>query len=195
LEKDALRKRALLEKVDKLYSRLLLKESVLREVRMDAWLSKADRRFALQVARHFAENPLQLNNAAWQIVRAAGGTNEANALALRQAEAAVQAAPGHGPYLNTLGVAHYRMGNYGKALQTLTQSEKLNAKQRGIQPADLAFLAMAQHQLAKIDEAKAALVRLREVMRQERWAKDAEAQGFLREAEVLIEGKPAEKKE
>lgn len=58
-------------------------------------------------------------------------------------------------------------------------------------PANLAFLAMAQQQLGKKDEAKATLARLREIMKQERWAKDAEARGFLHEAEGLTEGKRA----
>jgi hypothetical protein len=66
-----------------------------------------------------------------------------------------------------------------------------NATKEGSEPTDLAFLAMAQHQLGMKDEAKATLGLLREVMKQERWAKDAERQGFLREAEELIEGKPA----
>jgi hypothetical protein len=54
---------------------------------------------------------------------------------------------------------------------------------------------MAQHQLGKKDEAQATLGRLREVMKQPGWANDAEAQGFLREAEELIEGKGARKEE
>jgi hypothetical protein len=53
-------------------------------------------------------------------------------------------------------------------------------------PANLGFLAMAQQQFGKDDEAKATLARLREIMKQERWAKDAEAPGFLRVAEELI---------
>ena len=36
---------------------------------------------------------------------------------------------------------------------------------------------------------------LRKIMKHARWANDAEAQGFLREAEELIDGKPADKKE
>ncbi len=55
-------------------------------------------------------------------------------------------------------------------------------------PENLAFIAMSQHQLGKKDEAKATLDRLRTVMKQPRWAKDAEAAGFLREAEELIAG-------
>jgi hypothetical protein len=52
---------------------------------------------------------------------------------------------------------------------------------------------MAQHQLGKKDEAKETLGRLREVIKQPGWSQDAEATGFLREAEELIEGKAAGK--
>jgi hypothetical protein len=48
-------------------------------------------------------------------------------------------------------------------------------------PTHLAFLTMTQHQLGMKDEAKATLARLREVMKQERWAKDADAHDLLRE--------------
>jgi tetratricopeptide (TPR) repeat protein len=185
---DALRKRALVEKVDALFPQLLLKERVLPELRKDTWLSKADRRFALQVARNHTENLAQLNDAAWNVVRARGLHKELYAQALRQAEAAVEAAPDNGYYLNTLGVARYRVGDYANALHALTQSEKLNWTKNGPQPADVAFLAMAQHQLGKKDEAKATLARLREIMKQPGWANNADAQGFLRETETLING-------
>src|SRR5439155_15573313 len=114
---DTLRKRALVEKVDWLFGRLVLKDLVLREVRIDPTLNKMDRQFALQVAR--------------------------------------------------------------------TRSEP--------HPGSLAFQARAQHQLGQKDEAKTTLGRLREVMKQERWANDAEAQASLHEAEELIEGKSANK--
>jgi hypothetical protein len=70
----------------------------------------------------------------------------------------------------------------------LTKSEKLNATKEGAIPDDLAFLAMTRHRLGQRAEAKATLARLREVMKQPRWAKEASAVGFLREAEGLIEG-------
>jgi tetratricopeptide (TPR) repeat protein len=132
-----------------------------------------------------------------EAIRIPSGLNatHAYALALRQAEAAVRLDPGAGSIVNTLGVAQYRTGRYAEALATLTKSEKLNIAQVGIHPGDLAFLAMAQHQLGKTDEAKAMLGRLRELMKQPRWANDAEAQGFLREAEGLVGDKAADKKE
>jgi tetratricopeptide (TPR) repeat protein len=135
-----------------------------------------------------------LNNAAWRVVRERRENPEAYTRAFQQAEAAVQAAPENGYYLNTLGVAQYRMGLYADALATLTKSEKLNATQDGSHPADLAFLAMAQHQLGQNDEAQATLVRLREVMKNLRWFRDPEARRFLGETEDTLKEKPASEK-
>src|SRR5262249_37778682 len=102
----------------------------------------------------------------------------------------VRLVPGDGLIFNTLGVAQYRTGRYADVLATLTQAEKLNDAKGGLQSADLAFLAMAQHQLGKKDDAQATLGRLRELVKLPRWSIAAEAQSFLREAEELIEGKP-----
>jgi WD40 repeat protein len=188
--------RELVSDVHSLFEKVLLREEVAAALRKDATLSAADRDFALQVAQTHSEDESQLNNAAWKVVASRDAGKDAYALALRQAEAAVRVWPRDGTILNTLGVAQYRTGQYVKALATLTQSEKLNtAQSKGSLPADLAFLAMAQHQLGKKDEADATLRRLREAMKQPLWAKDAEAQSFLREAEELIDGKPAGKKQ
>jgi hypothetical protein len=51
---------------------------------------------------------------------------------------------------------------------------------------DVAFLAMTQHQLGHAKEAQAELKRLRERMKDPRYAQADEAQGFLREAEALL---------
>jgi WD40 repeat protein len=194
---DTVRRRELVEKVQTLFSRSLVKDQVLRELRMDSSLTKPDRRFTLEIAQTHADNAFQLNEFAWGLVRGSGGKKEAYAKALRAAQAAVQAETENGPnfgnYLNTLGVAHYRLGEYDKALETLLRSEKLNATEGGSHPGDLAFLAMTKHQLGQKDEAQTALAQLRQVMKNPGQANIAEAQGFLREAEELIEGKPAEK--
>jgi hypothetical protein len=217
------RRRALVSEVQRLFDELVVKEEVVAAVRKDAMLSAADREFALQVAlthpsaedgrklndthpsaedgrklndtHPSAEDGRELNNAAWEIVKTRDAGKDAYALALRQAQAAVRMAPGDGFILNTLGVAQYRTRRYAEALATLLQSEKLNARESGTPPpADLAFLAMAQHQLGKKDEAKVTLGQLREVMKQPAWAKNAEAQGFLHEAEGLIGGEAADNK-
>ena len=48
------------------------------------------------------------------------------------------------------------------------------------------FLALALRQLGKVDEAAATLKQARELMRDPRYAKDEECQGFLREAELAF---------
>ena len=84
-------------------------------------------------------------------------------------------------------MAYYRVGNYQKALETLSRSDQINKTEfQDSIPADLAFLAMTHQQLGHAKEAQAELQRLRERMKDPRWAQDAEAQGFLREAEALL---------
>jgi Flp pilus assembly protein TadD len=164
-------------------------------LRNDPTLDEDDRKFALELAQSHPEEPRPLNEAAWFVVKNREIGKEAYARALRQAETAARLVPEDGLILNTLGVAQYRTGRYTDARATLTKSEKLNATNEGSHPADLAFLAMTQHQLGKKDEAKATLGRLREIMKQPGWADATEAVSFLREAEELIEGKAAGKKE
>jgi Flp pilus assembly protein TadD len=130
---------------------------------------------------------------AWIVVREPRRNPEAYAAALKQAEAAVQAEPDNGYFINTLGVAQYRMGQYAEALATLTKSDKLNAKKSGSIPADLAFLAMVRHRLGQKEEANALLARLRAYFQDPRHIRDRESRTFLLEAEELIEGETAEK--
>jgi hypothetical protein len=54
---------------------------------------------------------------------------------------------------------------------------------------------MAHHYLGHQEQARAMLGRLRDLMKQPHWEKNAEARDFLREAEELIEGQAADKKE
>ena len=79
----------------------------------------------------------------------------------------------------------------------MTRSDNINSTgPDGPQPADVAFLAMTQHQLGQPSPARATLARLRETLQQNpRWANDADAQAFLREAETLIEGDAAKPEE
>jgi WD40 repeat protein len=187
------RQRALVSDVHALFTELVSRTEVLAALRKDPTLSEADRDFALEVACTFRDDPEQWNNAAWQVVRVPGGVRDAYALALRQAKAAVQFNPGNGKYLTTLCAAHYRVDDWTKALETLERSGKLNGPKYWAHPADLAFLAMTLHQLGREVEAQATLLRLRDVI-SFYWKSDTEAQGFQREAEELIDGKPADKK-
>jgi WD40 repeat protein/serine/threonine protein kinase len=187
--------RELVNDVQSLFAELHLKADVLARVRTDATLDRSEREFAVNVAQtHSEESPDRLRSLAWSQVRESSLPREAYARALRLVEAAESVAPGQAFHPPALGVAQYRLGWHAKALATLAKSQTVNATKRGSHPADLAFLAMAQYQLHQKEEAKATLARLREVMKQPPWAKDAEAQGFLREAEETLKRQPASEK-
>jgi uncharacterized protein HemY len=122
-----------------------------------------------------------------ELVKLPGGELSGHRKALRYSEEACQLEPENGDFLNTLGVAYYRVGNYEKALDVLSRSDKIHAlKDKGSNPADVAFLAMTHQQLGHSKEAEAKLRLLRERMKDPRFAPDAQDQGFLREAEELL---------
>jgi WD40 repeat protein/serine/threonine protein kinase len=179
--------RAVHQLVSDLFQQMGLRADVLERLRTVPAMSPSRRQAALAVAQTYPENPLTLNNLAWERVKLPGREMVDYRKALRYSEETCQLEPKNGNSLNTLGVAHYRAGNYDKALETLRRSDAINKIQyHGSLPADLAFLAMSQQHLGRAKEAQAFLQRLRLRMKDARWANDADAQGFLREAEALL---------
>ncbi len=83
-------------------------------------------------------------------------------------------------FLNTLGVAQYRAGRIREAVATLTRSDGLSG---GKEPADVAFMAMAQLRLGRRDAALITLGRLRVLMRDPALAGAADNVMIGREAE------------
>jgi hypothetical protein len=82
---------------------------------------------------------------------------------LRFSAAAGQLEPENANYLTLLGVAHYRIRNDAKALESLKRSEEINrTMNQASLPVDLAFLAMVHHRLEHAEEARGYLERLRE---------------------------------
>jgi WD40 repeat protein len=173
--------------VGTLFSRPLLRSEVIDEIPL-LRLDEDIRQAALEIARRHPENDSGLNSASWTIVSQPNQDSKSYSRALRQAEAVCRERADVGIYLNTLGVAQYRTGQYESARATLTRSSKLNADAGNLHPGDLAFLAMSHHQLGNTDESSRLLIQLRQLMEQERWKKDAESQRFLREAEDRISG-------
>jgi hypothetical protein len=136
-------------------------------------------------------NADQLNILSWRAVRRSGLAPAAYRLALSRAETACRLSPENSLYLNTLGVARYRAGQYREALTDLKRSLELNSPRSGGPiPADLAFLAMAQHGLGQHAEARKTLEQLRGIMKNPRWSDEVEPKAFLDEAAALI-GRPA----
>jgi tetratricopeptide (TPR) repeat protein len=169
------------------FAQIPLRADVLERLRTLPAMSPSRRQEVLAVAQTYPENPNELHELAWQLVMQPGGEMSGYRKALRYSEEACQLEPENGDFLSTLGVAYYRVGSYEKALDVLSRSEKINAvRGQGSHPADLAFLAMAHQQLGHAKEAEAGLQLLRERMKDPRWAQDAQAAGFLREAEELL---------
>src|SRR5262249_43847329 len=138
-------------------------------------------------------DPMTLNNQAWRLV-----TGPENPLypaqALKLIQEAVKQQPNNATFLNTLGVAQYRNGQYKDATATL---EKSLAKGNGQFDAfDLFFLAMCHHRLGDPVEARDCFDRAVKWWREQ---KDLSAQhaeelkAFQTEAEALLRSK-AEKK-
>jgi eukaryotic-like serine/threonine-protein kinase len=123
-----------------------------------------------------------LNKESWGVVELPDRDQAFYREALGKATEANRLRPNDADNVNTLGVAQYRTGLFREALSTLTRSNDLH---KGIQPSDLAFLAMAQQQLGDSDGAMRTLKRLWALMKGEVQA-SGNIRGFLREAEMLI---------
>jgi WD40 repeat protein/serine/threonine protein kinase len=165
------------------------KPDVLERIRANISLSKAVEQQALAIAETYRDDPGLLNWTSRAVVALPGAKPPIYALALRQAEAACRLDPQEPVYLTTLGMAQYRAGKYEDAVKTLMAAATLNeAAAKAPLPADLAFLAMAQHQMGKKGDAQTALQRLHETMQDPQCAKQEDAQAFLSEAEALVRG-------
>jgi tetratricopeptide (TPR) repeat protein len=176
------------EVVDDLFQKYTFSSAVLTALPAEKGLAPEVRVAALRIAKARGDNPYPLNQQAWTVVQKPGGAADAYALALRKAEAAQRVDPEHGPIQTTLGAAQFRTGQYQEAVATLTKAEQIN---QGV-PSDLAFLAMAQHQLGRAGEAQATLVRLREVLKKPEWVNDATSQALWSEAEELLKAQAPE---
>jgi WD40 repeat protein/serine/threonine protein kinase len=171
---------------------LVLKEEIFEGLQRAKTISEPVRAQALAWLEEYRESPYLLNEASSEVVRRADEIRFVYQLALRQAQVAVRLEPNNGLYLNTLGVAQYRLGFFKGTVSTLSKSIELNFRN---QPADWAFLAMAQHRLGKKNEAQASLNKLYELLKKPNWAQDAEAQAFLKEAVAVLQELPGKNKE
>jgi tetratricopeptide (TPR) repeat protein len=93
----------------------------------------------------------QMNGLAWWLVSATDPVHRELTLALELAEQLVRRSPREAACWNTLGVAHYRLGKWEKALRALEEAEKLAPGT--CFGSNAFFLAMCHHQLG--DPAKA----------------------------------------
>jgi hypothetical protein len=169
--------------VRSLRERLLLAADVVAHLEADASVREDLRVEALRLARLFKDGADELNQLAWAVVQSPGAELDAYERAARAARVAVELEPDEGYILRTLGVAMYRTGDFAGALETLTRSDQLNGR---LQPADVAFLAMAHFRLGQAESARAELDRLRTLVGED--SNDS----FLAEAEATIAPPPAQ---
>jgi hypothetical protein len=101
----------------------VVKEAVCEQLRGDPFLRSSLRAPALAYADRFAQNPDELRDASWQVVRQPGLAAPAYRRALRQAREVCLLIHNDGFSLGARGVALCRVGNRAEALNTLTQSE------------------------------------------------------------------------
>ena len=100
---------------------------------------------------YFGFYGLTLNNLAWPLATSADPKLRDPARAVELAKKAVELKPKEGSCWNTLGVAHYRAGDWGAAVAALEKSGELR---QGGDSFDWFFLAMAHWQLGDNEQAR-----------------------------------------
>jgi WD domain, G-beta repeat/Tetratricopeptide repeat len=192
---DLQHRREISQMVAELFGQMRLRADVLARLRTMPAIGLSRRQEAITVAETYPEDSSALDALAWELVKLPGGEMSGYRKALRYSEEACQLEPKNGNLLTTLGMAYYRAGNYEKALDTLLRSDAINKTERRLAHFEnLAFLAMTHQQLGHTKEAQAELERLRGESERIKLdsahsGRDAQAPGFLREAEALL-GKP-----
>ena len=180
-------RRATNQMVADLFGQMPLRADVLERLRTLPGMSPSRRQEVLAVAQTYPEDPSALNDLAWELVKLPGGEMSGYRKALRYSEEACQLEPENGDFLSTLGVAYYRVGNYEKALDVLSalgqdqraQRQRLSPRGPRLPRHDAPATRPRQGSRGQAsaptgaDEGSAL-------------AQDAEAQGFLREAEELL---------
>jgi WD40 repeat protein/serine/threonine protein kinase/tetratricopeptide (TPR) repeat protein len=127
----------------------------------------------------------QLNEDAWNIVPHPGRAAADYESALDRATTSNQLHPNEKGYLSTLGVTQYRVGAFEKAISSLKASNDIYYEP---QAENVAFIAMAEFQLGRIEAAKTARRDLERMVANGR--SGANYQRLLREANTLIDGVP-----
>jgi WD40 repeat protein/tRNA A-37 threonylcarbamoyl transferase component Bud32 len=171
--------------VQSLFSKLVLREDVLDNLRVDATLSESDRSQAISLAEKLQLDAISLNNESWSVARRAGETPAAYFRAVRFAEAACRLDSGSGAFLHTLGVAQYRAGLYKAALATLSRAEEIRSSVDYLSSCR-AFLAMTHFHLGEVQMAHTLLDQLTLLASLPGSTHDPELEAFLQEAKAVI---------
>jgi WD40 repeat protein/serine/threonine protein kinase/tetratricopeptide (TPR) repeat protein len=123
-------------------------QQALSELRQDEYRKTYERAIALD-----SDDALENNNLAWSLATCPDPEFREPQRAVALAEKAVQLAPGHGSYHNTLGVAYYRAGNWTGAIQQLKASNELSLGKH-FKNVNGLFLAMVHWQQGELEQAR-----------------------------------------
>jgi eukaryotic-like serine/threonine-protein kinase len=174
--------------LDVLFSKPLSKADLKQYLQTSPTVSPLAREIALSLVDRYHEekNPEMYHRESWALVRQPYLNAIQYRFALLQAAHVCRLAPDRQEYRIGLGAALYRAGQYREAIETLERADRLDPGA----PAVMAFLAMAHHQLGEREQAQTDLARLREILDQPHWAKDAETLDLVHEAQALIPHDP-----
>jgi tetratricopeptide (TPR) repeat protein len=148
---------------------------------------------AIEIARDF-EGEHELDRAvtnlariAWQVARTSDLPADQYLLAHEGMEICLAEKPEESAYINTLGVLKYRLGEYEASLETLARSHSYYSQEHaGGVPGDLAFIAMAQYQLGREEDARATLATLKIAMANPEFRDVEDNRKHLAEADALL---------
>ena len=150
---------------------------------------------AIKIARDFEGDRVldsavtDLARLAWQVARASDLPAAQYLLAHEGMEICLAEKPDESAYINTLGILKYRLGEYEASLETLARSHSYYSQEHaGGVPADLAFIAMAQHRLGRETEALTTMVALRTAMANPELRDVEDNRKHLAEADALLGG-------
>ncbi len=175
--------------VDSLYRQHAFADEVRARIETDRTLGKPVRQAALRLTASRGDDPQLLNNGSWDVVKWPGADDKDYERALQMAEHACETDPDNPSYLNTLGVAQYRVGQHDAALDSLARSDSIFIELgQGNKLANLAAIALAEYQLGRIDDARMYLEQAREASRTRGESDPVVSRFLLSEAESLIPG-------
>jgi WD40 repeat protein/serine/threonine protein kinase len=168
-----------------LFAKPLARADVLDYLRTSPAIGARLRKLALTLADRYQEepDPERFRQASWATARQPYLNASQYRFALRQAEAACRLSPEQGNCTTALGVAHYRAGNWDKAIEALRKSQKLLGDKELAHRAF--FLAMAHWQRG--DRELARQFQADAIRWMEKHAPaDAELRGFRAEVQRLM---------